>query len=296
MTAKQVKRKLLKDAGLDKRAMLIDLSVGKWRGRKKDRDVTHEVIDKKKAEKDAGSWRTQLVSRAKLRGVNQAEDNARATHNLWTLPWSDEGWRVLPAATFLNYTAEMRKRQQEFEKEVTAFLRQYPDIVKAASKRLGGLYVKDNFPTLEELRAKFSWRVDVMPMPVAGDFRVTLGKEEADQIRANIQKRSDELMVEAMSDLWRRLYKVVAHVVERLADPDAIFRDSLLQNVRDLCGLLTKLNITGDTELEGMRKDVAAKLVKADPGVLRIDPVERKKTADAAKAILAKVAGYMKKK
>ena len=78
---------------------------------------------------------------------------------------------------------------------------------------------------------------------------------------------------------------------ERLAQPDAIFRDSLVTNARDVVEVLGRLNVTGDPRLEAMRATVAADLTQYDPQELRDAPAIREQTAARASEILSAMQG-----
>jgi hypothetical protein len=62
-------------------------------------------------------------------------------------------------------------------------------------------------------------------------------------------------------------------MTERMTDTAAgekkIFRDSLLDNAVELCGLLTKLNITNDPKLEEARKLLESTVCNVDVQDLR---------------------------
>jgi uncharacterized membrane protein len=75
--------------------------------------------------------------------------------------------------------------------------------------------------------------------------------------------------------------------------PDAIFRDSLIGNARDICDALTRLNITGDAQLEAMRARVLQELTTVEPDVLRDTPRARQQVADKADAILSAMSGIL---
>lgn len=280
---------------LTEKAMLIDLSIGYWEGRKKDISVSQDVITSKKAEQDAGSWWTRIVSPSMLKNVGATVNRGRTLHHKLTLPWSDTGPRILPAAMFLQYTTKMREIEAEYHEAVKGFLKEYPQAVASAEKRLGDLFVSDHYPTAKKLADKFSWSVEVTPLPSANDFRVDLGTAETKQIKAEIESRVKQTMTSAMQDVWRRLYDAVNHIAERLGKTDNIFRDSLIDNVKELCDMLPKLNITDDTKLEQMRREVIRKLTKRSPSELRNDPQERKDAATAANTILETMQGYIGK-
>ena len=87
----------------------------------------------------------------------------------------------------------------------------------------------------------------------------------------------------------KRLFDCVSRINERLSVPadskGGIFRDSLIGNARELCDVLTRLNISGDATLETLRKQTDA-LATVQPDTLRSDAVTRIQTANDAQSIL----------
>ena len=121
---------------------------------------------------------------------------------------------------------------------------------------------------------------------------MTCNLDEVARIRKDIEARSTAATETAMADLWTRLHDVVSKMAERLGTKDAIFRDSLVDNVAELVDLLPRLNLTGDARLDAMRREVADKLLVYEPETLRKDGGARKETARAAEDILAAMSGY----
>ena len=69
-------------------------------------------------------------------------------------------------------------------------------------------------------------------------------------------------------DLWRRLREVVAHMVDRLNEPESRFHGSLVTNVLDLVEILPRLNVNGDAgsePLRGANQTAALQLLRAGP-------------------------------
>lgn len=281
---------------LDERAMLVYLSIGLWAGRKIDQELTSQVTKAARAEADAGKWWTRVVPAHATKPIVNARMRARHIHFECTLPWQDNGVRVLPSSMFLDYSQKMRKAEEEFRKAVVVFLKEYPTYVADASIRLGTLFKPELFPTAEAISDKFPWSIHYSPLPTAGDFRVDLGEDTTAEIRKGIQDQADAAMADAMSDLWQRLHDGVSKIAERLNDPDGIFRDSLIENVTELCELLPKMNVTGNKDLEKARQDVVKKLSKQEPEVLRKNKPARADAAKQAADILKQMETYMSKR
>jgi len=132
----------------------------------------------------------------------------------------------------------------------------------------------------------------VFPVP-NNDFRVQIADDELNRIQAEVTQRVEEAQTVAMKEVWGRLFERVQHIAGKLADPSAIFRDSMLENAKEICELLPRLNITDDPNLEQMRQDVEAKLLNNNPESLRLDPRLREDKAKEAKEIMDKMSVFM---
>jgi hypothetical protein len=99
---------------------------------------------------------------------------------------------------------------------VEALARKFGHLVEQAKVRLGGLLRSEDYPAPEELCSKFSFETKVMPLPDAGDFRVTLGDEEKERIKRQITAAVEASLQVACRELWQRLYEAVSHLAERL--------------------------------------------------------------------------------
>jgi acetate kinase len=130
-----------------------------------------------------------------------------------------------------------------------------------------------------------------MPVPTA-DFRVSIASDELRRIQQDVEQRVQQSARVAMQDVWQRLHDRVAHMADKLSDPKAIFRDSLVENAREICAILPRLNFTDDPDLERMRQEVEATLLK-HPDALRNDPVLRQDTATQAKRIMDAMGAFM---
>lgn len=277
---------------LSQKAMLVDLSISQCTFRKCDKQATKEVHDKHHAGDDAGRYNKALVAKEAIQAIAQAANAARTFHYDNTLPWSDKGARILPAANYLDYTRELSRLKDDFERAVGDFLANYPQYVDDARIRLNGLFRADDYPAAEKLPGKYGFTVNVLPLPSGDDFRVSLQDAEVDKIRKAIEEKLQENTTAAMKDLWQRLHHNVSAMVERLSGKDNIFRDSLVNNLCDLVALLPRLNITNDANLEKMRRDIEEKLCSKAPETLRKDTKARQETAKAAADILDVMAGY----
>ena len=249
------------------KAMLVRLNIRQWTGRKLDRSASRELADVKGAQADVARVNKDLVDRDAVKRVSAVATEARDYHYAHTLPWRDDGARLLPVALFDDYRRAMRRIEDRFTVAAQELIDAYDSLRADAPYRLGALFNAADYPTATEIHDRFAFHVAVDPVPDAGDFRVSLADEELQGIRAEIENRNEKAIADANRDLWDRLHGCVSALAERLANgtPDGkpkIFRDSLIQNARDLCGILPALNVTGDPELARLADEVRDKLTE----------------------------------
>ena len=76
----------------------------------------------------------------------------------------------------------------------------------------------------------------VFPVP-SNDFRVSIGDAELERIQQDVEARVENSAQQAMKEAWQRLYDRVKHMAEKLADPKAVFRDTLVENTKEVCSI-----------------------------------------------------------
>lgn len=287
------------EPSLSSRAMLCALSISMWSARKHDTEASEEIARQHGAQADAGRYHKMLLPKAALAKIQKIVSEARQEHYFMTLPWDDNGYRVLPAAAYMDHTDRMRVLSERFTPAVETLVCQFTQLVEEAKTRLGGLFRVGDYPAPDELRSKFSFETKVMPLPNAGDFRVALGEEEKERIKHQITAAVEASLQVASRELWQRLYEAVSHLAERLqaykVTEDGVehpFRDSVVTNLVKLVDILPKLNVTGDAELERLATDVRA-LLLIDPNELRKSEPLRTETAKAASEIAKKMMVYV---
>jgi len=271
---------------IDKKAMLVKLNISQWTARKHEKAVDKVVAKEYNADESAGRYNKSLINKDALKGIQRVANDARTYHYSRTLPWKDDGFRVLPSAIFFDYSQKMREFEDLFQLELQEFLNNYVLYINQAQIRLGSLFDQSNYPTCRDLTRKFNFETDITPFPTASDFRVDLNSAEVDRIKQSIEKNVDRAINDAQNDLYNRIAVAVGNMAERLADKDAIFRDSLVGNLRELVGLIPKLTLKDDLKLQDILNDIDAKLCDVEPQDLRDDKDLRTEKAKQAQDIL----------
>jgi hypothetical protein len=254
-------------------AMLVELNMSVWTARKMDKKVSEEVDAAKNAKTRAGNYHKKLLAgSAKLDAIQKITTAVRSWHYMNTLPWSDNGARLLPMKNFFEYKKTLNDFEQQFNQAVDDFLVEYPTLVASAAFTIGSLFNRDEYPDVEDIRNKFKFRFAFTPVPDAGDFRVDVEEQTKQELKAQYEGYYQNKLQEAMKEAWDRLHQTLSHISERLDYTDENkkkFWDSMFTNASDLCGLLTKLNVTNDPKLEQARQNLERALNGVEPDTVR---------------------------
>lgn len=273
------------------RAILVSLRISAWSARKYDKKVSQEVATSHGVTIDAGRYNKHLMpENAKAyKALMSHIGNLRQEHYAQSLAWGDDGWRLLPIKNHSAYTDAMRKGFHAADSLLNEFVYDYPNLRDVARIQRNGMFREDDYP--KNIRARFEWSLEFNPVPSTGDYRVELSDEEIAIIAESTERRVTSAFVDAQNDAVKRLYDCVLKIQERLGSPEAIFRDSLIQNARELCDVLKRLNLSDDENLEKMRRETELLATTAIPETLRGVPEVRLDTANRAQSILDSMVG-----
>lgn len=278
---------------LSDRALLVQLSISQWTARKYDKKATQEVASAFNTAKDAGRYNKSLLPMNDyLDRVHKKTTFIREKFYKNTLPWGIEGTMMLPTSNYLQFMTDFRKEKNEWQSLVDQFVGNYDQLREDAKRILGGLYDDADYPSQSDVGRKFNIDMAVFPVP-ATDFRCAIASDELSRIQQDVERRVADAQATAMKEVWSRLYDRVKHMAEKLADPKAIFRDTLVENLQEQCAMLSRLNFMDDPNLETLRQQVEGTLASHHPDALRNDPDLRRDTAAEAKAIMDKMSVFM---
>jgi hypothetical protein len=211
-----------------------------------------------------------------------------------TLPWSDEGFRLLPANFYFELMERMREFEANFDQGVQSFLGIYPQYIEQVKPELNGLFREEDYPAAEKLRTKFGIKVEVLPIPSGTDFRVQMSAEEQARVAREIDSNVRESLMRGTEDLWKRTHEVVSHMVDRLNEPESRFHGSLITNVLDLVEILPRLNVSDDADLNRFAAQIRQRLCNHSAQELKKHDLLRVTTAADAANIVAEMDGVLR--
>src|SRR6267154_1295463 len=97
---------------LSERAMLVSLNIRAWAAARTDKKITAEIASTHAVdERRAGRYRKNAIDikAPTFVAVGSAASELRKKHYFYTLPWSQDGARILPAAMFDEYSKATRE-------------------------------------------------------------------------------------------------------------------------------------------------------------------------------------------
>ena len=275
---------MLQDAGL-----LVTLTLRQWQARKLDRKTSLEICQNKGAQIDSGNFHKVLISKHHLQPITQIVNKIRNYHYANTLAWSHKGVDFLPSKHYMTYMDKMGTLKDKFEIEVEKFIKIYPNLAKDTALELQSLYDADDYPSAEAVRERFFMDIALTPVPSLGDFRIDLPSKEMKKIKEKLDVSLKEAGHAAALDLYSRFYTSLAKACLTLADPNKIFRNTLIFNIEDIATKVKTMDITENATLQGLAKDAHDLCNTIEIDKLRESIESRKYALKEFKEILALV-------
>lgn len=273
-------------------AMLAGLHISQWSARRYDKTASHELNSSKHA-KDVARVNKLLVSGSAIKPIQQLAGEIRQEFYRRTLPWGDNGDRVLPALDYQDWMDWYNAKRDEWYDHVNHFVdTTYRDEVRDAAYRMGDLFDITDYPSPSEVKHKFHMHFSVSPVPTGDDFRVSLSEDVDAMLREQVTADIERLTAHTVAHLWAQLGEMMQAIRDRLSDPDARFRRGLLDNFVEMIDDLDKLNVAADPALDKLR-DQAMTTVTAlrDPDALRKDKSARQAAADEVGSLVDQFSG-----
>lgn len=304
-------------------AMLIDLNIGVWTGRKLDKKVGIEVeIAKNAKAKAINATKNLFAGLPELDAIRNFVANVRNWHYANTRPWSDSGTRLLPMAHYFDYMQKIGEFERTYNEMVEQLIQKYPEMIDVAAFKLADLFDRTEYPDVASIRSKFYFNTSLYPVPLTGDIRVdvieSVKEELVEQFDSFTKKAIEGIYVEQ----WESLKEVVEHLVGRLSDKTEEekvrdrqkqearnqkkeaegkevkerelsdrrkFHDDMIDKALDKITLLEKLDVMQDSKFQETCSNIKGALANVTVGQLKNDDEIRGSTKDAMQSILDKM-------
>ena len=264
-------------------AMIVDFNASVWTARKKDRKASDDVTNMNAADKGVANVTKDLLGGCdELIAVKRFAGNVRNIHYSMTMPWSDNGSRLLTTMQYFKYHEVMTDLQQEFERLVDEFLTVYEWKIMDAQAKLGAMFHRDEYPTRDSLRDKFGFRVSYIPLPDSGDFRIDIGNEAMVTLQTQYETHYTQAIKTAMNDIWQKLYENLTTLARQLdvneeGKGNKLY-DSVFDRAIELTEMLRTCNVTQDSQMEAMRQRLEQAFQMSGERSLSLDKIKNSPT------------------
>ena len=186
------------------------LRISAWSGRLYDRKASNHVAVHHEASASAGRYNKCLLPKAAFAALTATMSRARSSHYEQTLPWDDQGSRLLTVANYEHYMQLLDGLRERMVRERARFIEDYEDNIDQARLDLGKLFRIEDYPSQEALQGKFGIRYRITPVPDADHFMAKLASDDTDRVKRDIEHQIEERLHDAVvGDLYRRLGEAV---------------------------------------------------------------------------------------
>ena len=258
-------------------AMLASLTLRRWGNSKFDKKASADVAASSGASPEFARVTKTLLSKDFIDPINKLMNSARSAFYEGTLPWTDNGWRLLPTTKFLEIKQAVGQAEADLDQMLNKQLVDYAWQVQQAQRELGSLFDPDDYPSTADIKARYAIVLQVMPVPCAEDFRLSMAGDVADAIREQAQAQFAANASRSMQHVWQSFGELLTTVHERLASGDPKTRfTSIFPNLLEMVDDLDKLNVADDPNVRRLQAEARKRLLALhDPAALKKDPAAR---------------------
>jgi hypothetical protein len=216
---------------------------------------------------------------------------------LWkgiSLPYPESGIRLIRQDDISPFTVRMTSLKAELDDAVIQLDEQYDELQGAARLRLGSLYNPADYPAT--LRGWFDVTWD-LPSVEPPEYLRQLSPQLYQQEATRVAARFDEAVQLAEQAFTEELSKLVSHLTERLSGTDdgkpKVFRDSVIENLREFFDRFRHLNIRSDEQLDELVVQAQRVIRGVEPQQLRDNRAVRQQVASQLAGVQSVLDGLL---
>lgn len=254
-------------------AVLVSLDVNVWSATKQDRGISNEITSAKNADQHAGRYVKNLLAD---HSKHKALVNYRQTIYNWvkrrTYRWN-MSQDLLPSVDLPKFKQEFQEHEVMFYKHLDDFCDQYDSIVSDMAFKQGDMFDRTDYPTKEQVHAKFGIKLFVSEVPMS-DFRCGIAQDIADDLFASYTKQAEDIISSVEREQADRFIEVMQSIshccgVDEMQSNGEVktkkrkIYETTIEKAKEMCETFKGFNLTNSLELEQAR----ASLEKALQGV-----------------------------
>ena len=271
--------------------MMIDVNVSKYEGRKGDKGAGMALDSEKNVHGKGHSVSKITCDAEEMSAYLQPYADFKKWLTTNCLPIGDNRYLLL-VDKYQDAVMAADTFKQKFIRGYTHFCDNFDEVVEKQKYRLNDAWRMDDYP--KNIHSKFDCHVLFTAVPDASSIRNYTGlpQEDVDRLVSENEKAVTAMFETAMKNPYKRIIEVVNKMVEKLSDESARFKNSLVDNIKEVVELLPQLNITKSKDLEDIADRLNQELCNVSPDALRYDLNKRKEVVEKAEKIMADLEGY----
>jgi hypothetical protein len=274
------------------RNAIVKFVASMYVGNIRDEKLTKESTDDHNINGKRLSVRKYLLQGSQLKEVVNSIQSARNFFNKNSLPWENDGERIIPAVRILDLKSSMEEKIRNIIDKREILITALDDIILNDKLNLGDTFNPSDYPSKDELRKKYDARMEIRPL--ATNFIVE-GMEAGAQkiIQEEIEKSIQDTIKKSKYYQLEQLADSISHLAVRLSDPEKSFKGASIQNILDNSSSIRDLAIEDDSQMQEIAASVKETFSKLDADTLRENLTSRSEATKMAEEKLAKIKEMM---
>ena len=283
--------------------LMYSLYAPTWTAYKRDKKVTEEAkkINHVDPGVDAGSFnKLVLPDMVELDKIKSYISRSREEFYLRTSPWGEQrGVRVGKAEFHMEMMEWFGERQSGLDPLKDAFAAAYPSTVARMEFTLNDMFDPNDYPPLDRVLDRFQLVLSVTPLPNVKDIRILeeIPLHVRQEIEQQITKDLEASHAATVAHAFAQLYKPIAHMASALkkyhdGESKKLY-DSVVENVRLMAEMATRINVARDPRLEQFAVDAEKLVENLTTKDLKESDGARVLAAKKAQALADKIAKYL---
>ena len=281
--------------------ILVKTSLGKWHNTKQDAELKEKIAKIIGADVDRLSAGKKLAHSPVIKQLSKL--HGQFTNQIirkMTVPWATSV-HMIRCDLVDQFEEKWQAKKDVFDELLPELRAEYHNYIEQDRALLGDSFHAAEYPPIDDVIDCYYADYEYDFLPVSNDIRVELPASKLTKMKADCEKRVTGKVENAMKVVHQRVVTTLEDLIAGLerhglkpegAQKAGNFSGNNIQKVRELADILPSLNLTGDPALTEAANDLIEKLDIGSAEELRKDDGKRMATAEKARTIVSKLAGF----
>ena len=201
---------------IQENALLVKVQIKKWSNTKRDADLSDELARSKAAKSELLRVNKTLIDSPQVSALSKI--GGQITNNILRrlcVPW-DDGVHLLNVDLIDKFEEELRKKRDFWDELVRELGHEYENQVNRARIALGDAFNETDYPSRDEVMARYSITIEYRPLPSGNDIRVNLPQSKIDQLKSDVESQVTSRIEQAVETVHERVVDTLQSLIEGL--------------------------------------------------------------------------------